>query len=153
MFDGPGQGGTLLESGLNMSHNFDEVLASVLDVAGEYSTWQHTVVMGLSLGGLLCLKAVSGFNMATRVHAVVANPAELNLMDAIRVRTPFPHSVRERLPKEPFWAGWLLGILPRRMAAAQNASGWVLRRAMLVHGCQTPLDYGSHFMSSTTTIS
>ena len=38
VFDGPGQGGTLLEYGMKMSHNFDEVLASVLDVVDEHGT-------------------------------------------------------------------------------------------------------------------
>ncbi len=58
-FDGPGQGGTLLESGIAMSHDYDKVLEAVLDVSAQYDTWKHTIVQGLSFGGLLCLKAVA----------------------------------------------------------------------------------------------
>jgi alpha-beta hydrolase superfamily lysophospholipase len=60
VFDGPGQGGTLLEFGMKMSYNYDEVFASVLEVVAEHGTWRQAVVMGLSLDGLLCLKAISG---------------------------------------------------------------------------------------------
>jgi hypothetical protein len=81
VFDGLGQGGTLLEYGMKMSHSFDEVLANVLDMAAEYGTCRQTTVTGLSLGGLLCLKAISGANTSSRVHALVADPAELNLVD------------------------------------------------------------------------
>jgi alpha-beta hydrolase superfamily lysophospholipase len=140
-FDGPGQGGTLLESGMKLSHDFGEVLASVLDVAAEHGTWRRTVVMGLPLGGPLCLKAVSGSKMAARVHAVVADPAELNLIDTFRARLSFPQNMLERLPNGPAWAIWLLHIILRRMAASQSVAGWALRRGMLVHGCHTPLDY------------
>ena len=58
-FDGPGQGGALLESALKLSHNYDEVLALGLEEVSKHGTWAKTVVMGLSLGGLLCLRAVA----------------------------------------------------------------------------------------------
>lgn len=139
--DGPGQGGSLLESGMKLSHDFGEVLASVLDVAAEHGTWRHNVVMGLSIGGPLCLKAVSGSKMATRFYAVVADHAELSLMDTFRARLYFPQNILERLPHGPTWAVWLLHIVRRCMAASQSVAGWALRRRMLVHGCHTPLDY------------
>lgn len=141
VFDGPGQGGTLIESGLKLSHDYDDVLSSVLDVAAEYGTWRQTAVMGLSLGGLLCLQAASGPKTASRVQAVVADPAELNLIDAFRSRLPFPQTVCDQLPDGPAWAAWLLELILGRMATGSGMAGWALRRGMLVHGCTTPMEY------------
>lgn len=141
VFDGPGQGGTLLESGVKISPNFDKVLASVLDMTAKHGAWRQTIVMSSSLDGLLCLRAVSSPRTASRVHAVVADSAGLNLIDGFRSRTPFPRSVRKRLPDGPAWAVWLLGIIMGRVAAGQGTAGWALRQGMLVHGCSTPIEY------------
>jgi alpha-beta hydrolase superfamily lysophospholipase len=88
-FDGPGQGGTLLESGMKLSHDFGEVLASVLDVAAEHGTWRRTVVMGLPLGGPLCLKAVSGSKMAARVHRIYSSAFRMDLPGLYGYSTSF----------------------------------------------------------------
>ena len=141
VFDGPGQGGTLIESGMKMSYNYDEVLASVLDVAANHGTWRQTIVMGLSLGGLLCLQAVTSPDTIARVHALVADPAEMNLIDAFRSHLPFPQSICDQLPESPTWAAWLLSIILNRMSTTQGTAGWALRRGMLVHGCDSPMSY------------
>lgn len=141
LFDGPGQGGTLIESGMKLSHNYDQVLASVLRVATEHGSWTQTIVMGLSLGGLLCLQAVSGEKVASRIHAVVADPAELNLIDAFRSRLPFSQSINGQLPEGPPWASWLLDLFLSHKAGGNNMIGWALRRGMLVHGCSKPMDW------------
>lgn len=142
VFDGPGQGGTLIEFGMKLAHNYDVVLGSVLDVAATHGTWKQTIVMGLSLGGLLCLKAVaSSPKTASHFHALVADPAELNLIDAFRSRLPFPQSLCDQLPEGPAWAAWLMGIVLNRIAAGHSLGGWALRRGMLVHGCDNPMAY------------
>jgi pimeloyl-ACP methyl ester carboxylesterase len=141
IFDGPGQGGTLLEAGVKLSHVYDEVLVSVLDTAAQHGSWKHTVVEGLSLGGLLCLQAVASSTTQSRVHAVVADPGELNLLDAFRGRLPFPQSICDQLPEGPGWAAMLLGFILGHMAAGNSMPGWALRRGMLVHACDTPMEY------------
>jgi pimeloyl-ACP methyl ester carboxylesterase len=141
IFDGPGQGGSLIEAGMNLSHNYDKVLANVLRAASEHGSWRQTVVMGLSLGGLLCLQAVSSEKNASRIHALVADPAELNLIDAFRSRLPFPQSICDQLPEGPPWAAWLLDLFLRQKAGGNNMIGWALRRGMLVHGCSTPIEW------------
>jgi hypothetical protein len=75
------------------------------------------------------------------VHAVVADSPGVSLLNVFRACTSFPQSVQERLPNEPSWAVWLLGIVLGHLATRQTISGWDLRRAMLVHGCQTPMNY------------
>ena len=141
VFDGPGQGGTLIESGLKVSNNYGEVLSSVLDVAAVYGTWRRKIVMGLSFGGLLCLQAASSSNIAAQVHAVVADPAELNLIDTIRWRIPFAQGVYHQLPESRPLAIWLLEVVLARLAAGDDMAGWTLRGGMLVHGCNTPMQY------------
>jgi pimeloyl-ACP methyl ester carboxylesterase len=141
VFDGPGQGGTLLELGLKMSHTYDEALTSALDAVAKHGSWNHTIVMGLSLGGLLCLQAAIGPTVSSRVSAIVADPAELSLLDAFRSRLPFPRSICDQLPEGPAWAATLLDFILNRMAAGNSMPGWIFRRGMLVHGCNTPMEY------------
>lgn len=141
VFDGPGQGGTLLESDMKLSHVYDEVLISVLDIAAQHGNWTHTVVEGLSLGGLLCLQAVANSATQSRIHAVVADPGELNLLNAFRGHLPFPQSICDQLPGGPGWATMLLSFILNRLAAGSSMPGWALRRGMLVHGHETPIEY------------
>ena len=140
-FDGPGQGGALLESALKLSHNYDEVLALGLEEVSKHGIWAKTVVMGLSLGGLLCLRAVASPKVQPRLHAVIADPGELNLLDAFRARLPFPQNICDQLPDGPAWAIPVLNFILNRLVAAQGMAGWALRRGMLVHGYDTPLAY------------
>ena len=141
IFDGPGQGGTLLESGLTLSHVYDKVLDGVLQEAARHGAWTHTVVQGLSLGGLLCLQAVSPAAIQSKVHAVIADPGEKNLLDMFRQRLPFPRDLRDQMPHGTGDAVAILDFMLTRMSLANDATGWALRRGMLVHGVTTPLDY------------
>src|SRR3569833_199214 len=140
-FDGPGQGGTLLEGGVALANTYDEAVLAALGVAAEHGAWTLSVLHGLSLGGLLCLSAAAQDAVQGRIAAVVADPGELGLEQAFRERLPFPRGIADRLPREPAWAVSLLGLLLGRMAGGAGAGGWVLRRGMLVHGTTTPLDF------------
>ena len=141
IFDGPGQGGTLLESGMVLSHVYDQVLGAVLETADEHGTWDQIVVHGLSLGGLLCLQAVASPVTQSRVSAVIADPGEMSLFDAFCERLPFPQSICDQLPEGPWWAVTILDFILGRMLGGAGMLGWVLRRGLLVHGCATPLEY------------
>jgi len=141
IFNGPGQGGTLLESGLTLSHVYDQVLDVVLQEAAKHGTWTHTVVQGLSLGGLLCLQAVSPAAIQSKVHAVIADPGEKNLLDMFRQRLPFPRDLRDQMPDGNGDAIAMADFILTRMSLGNDATGWALRRGMLVHGVTTPLGY------------
>jgi hypothetical protein len=98
-------------------------------------------VEGLFLGGLLCLQAVANSATQSRIHALVADPGELNLLDAFRGRLPFPQSICDQLPEGPGWATMLLSVILNHLAAGSSMPGWALRRGMPVHGHDTPIEY------------
>lgn len=140
VFDGPGQGKALLEDSLPMSHDYDEVLGAVLRALAQHGEWKRIIVQGLSLGGLLCLKAVSGHEIQRQVDAVIADPPSMSLLTAFRSRMPFPESTANQLPEGPVWAVSVLNFMLNWMQASQSALGWTLRRGMLVHSCDSPME-------------
>ncbi len=78
-WDGPGQGGQLIEHGVTMRPDFEIVLGAVID----WSLRQHfvqedgIVVIGRSLGGYLGPRGVSREN---RVRALVADPGQFDFV-------------------------------------------------------------------------
>lgn len=69
-------------------------------------------------------EAILGAETSSRVHTVVADPAQLNFIDSFRSRMPFLQSVCERLPESPAWAVWLLGVILGNIAGGQSLAGW-----------------------------
>jgi hypothetical protein len=58
IFDGPGRGSTLFESGMKLSHLYDEVLVSILDTAAQHGNWKHG--RGRPISGWPTLSTSSG---------------------------------------------------------------------------------------------
>jgi pimeloyl-ACP methyl ester carboxylesterase len=83
MFDGPGQGGALYEQGLHLRHDWETVVAAVVDFAVQ----QHGVdpdriaLSGWSLGGYLAARAASGEH---RLAACIVDPPVWSLAGGFR---------------------------------------------------------------------
>jgi dipeptidyl aminopeptidase/acylaminoacyl peptidase len=83
-FDGPGQGGMLVEHGVTMRPDFENVLTPLIDWVLEQPFADHGRVMlvGRSLGGYLAPRGASGEH---RVAALVCDPRPVRLHLALQV--------------------------------------------------------------------
>lgn len=84
IFDGPGQGTTLIEHGVTLRPDWETVIKTVIDFAQTLPNVdpQKIALCGWSLGGYLAPRAASG---EPRVAACVADPALPSVADGFRV--------------------------------------------------------------------
>ena len=83
IFDGPGQGGMLIEQGVTMRPDWETVIEAVVDHALTLKQVDATRVAlsGWSLGGYLAPRAASGEH---RLAACIADPAQSAMADSFR---------------------------------------------------------------------
>ena len=138
IFDGPGQGGPLLEHGLTFRPDWETVLSAVLDAVAERPEVDaaRIALIGESFGGYLAPRGATD----PRVAACVLDPAQLDLFQAALARLPIPERLKAQLPDGPRWLLPPLRALLARVARKPTA-GWALRRGMLTHGVATAWDY------------
>ncbi len=134
-FDGPGQGGALIQRGLKMRPDWGSVVTPVIDHAlarGDVDPGRIALI-GLSLGALLAPLAASAEH---RLAACVADCGTYDLYASFLERLPRPLAggvAAGRARARRFTAS-LMTLLMRKPTA-----GWALRRGMLVHGVDDPL--------------
>jgi alpha-beta hydrolase superfamily lysophospholipase len=135
--DGPGQGSALLERGLTLRADWENVIAPMIDhllMRSEVDP-DRIAVIGLSLGGHLAPRAASG---EPRLAACIADCGSYDLYASALDRMPPP--LAQGLRDGKLWAR--LAIRPiLSVLAGKPTAGWALRRGMLVHGVATPLAY------------
>lgn len=97
LVDGPGQGRALIRQGLHLRPDWEHVLRPVVDHALTLPGVDpaRLAVMGWSLGGYLAPRGVSG---EPHVAALVVDPGQWDLLDALRARLPLPGGLKDRLP-------------------------------------------------------
>jgi len=135
-FDGPGQGGALIRQGLTLRPDWEAVVTPVVDVALARDDVDpaRVALIGWSLGAHLAPRAAAAEH---RLAACVADCGAYDLYAGFiarlgplassyekggRVATTAVREMLEHLVKSP-------------------TGGWGLRRGMLVHGLDHPLDY------------
>lgn len=136
-YDGPGQGGSLIEDGLLFRPDWETVLAAVLDAVARRPDVDAARIasMGLSFGGYLAPRAATG---CPTLAACLADPGQYSLLEETRTRLPGP--LARALPDgSPF----LLDLIDRllRMRLNHPTKGWAIRRGLFVHGVERPIDY------------
>jgi acetyl esterase/lipase len=136
-FDGPGQGGALLQQGLVLRPDWENVITPVVDhlVARPDVDPDRIALIGLSLGGYLAPRAASGEH---RIAALIADCGSYDLQAGFLVRLPPPLADRYRAGRRSarIMIGALLKVIARKPTA-----GWALRRGQVVHGSRSPLAY------------
>lgn len=91
LFEGPGQGGALRDSGLAMDYRWEHPAAAVLDYFGlEDVTW-----LGISMGGWLCFRAAA---LEPRISRVIASSVAYDYM---KIPPPAVESFARWLLKYP----------------------------------------------------
>jgi alpha-beta hydrolase superfamily lysophospholipase len=136
-FEGPGQGAVLIQRGLVMRPDWERVVTPVLDFAVTQPGVDpdRVALIGLSLGGYLAPRAASGEH---RLAACVADGGAFDLFESAMAKLPPPlaHGYREGRPR----ATALLRALLRQVMRRPTA-GWALRRGLLVHGADDPVEF------------
>ncbi len=136
-YDGPGQGGPLAEDGLVFRPNWETVFAAVIEAvaARPEVDRRRIVLMGLSFGGYLAPRAAVG---RTDLAALIADPGLFSLLEATRLRLPKPFA--SALPDgDRFRLGLIERLVSMRLGSLTG--GWALRRGLIVHGVDRPIDY------------
>ncbi|HYC25265.1 MAG TPA: alpha/beta fold hydrolase [Roseiarcus sp.] len=136
-YDGPGQGGTLIEDGMTFRPDWETVLAAVLGYLMSRAEVDPARVaqLGLSFGGYLAPRAASGNPM---LAACIADPGQYSLLEEAKTR--LPGLLARQLPDgSPF----LLDALDKliRLRLEHPTKGWAIRRGLWTHGLERPIDY------------
>ncbi|MDH2389014.1 CocE/NonD family hydrolase [Streptomyces sp. HNM0663] len=129
LVDGPGQGSVLIRQGLRLRPDWETVLRPVIDYAAGRSEVDagRIAVMGMSLGGFLAPRGVSGDG---RVAALIADPGMWDLLAGMGL----PPDVMDRLPDvDPDELSALVA------PAAESPMGrWrLVQRGLWTHGVQS----------------
>jgi pimeloyl-ACP methyl ester carboxylesterase len=101
IFDGPGQGKLLIEEGLTMPADWENVVSPVVDFALGLDVVDpdRIAIMGWSLGGYLAPRAASGEH---RLAACIADPGQDGIIGGVRqaaVKLGIPKAEADALPE------------------------------------------------------
>jgi pimeloyl-ACP methyl ester carboxylesterase len=133
MFDGPGQGSTLMRENMPMTHEWEKPVGAVLDHFG----LTDVTLVGISLGGCLALRAAA---FEPRVKRAVAFDVMLDFFTCITSR-------RGKLAEAAIGtlvqlrASTLVNLLARAMMERDLMSKWGIEQGMHVLGATSPADY------------
>lgn len=129
IFDGPGQG-TALMRGLVMPLAWERPVGAVLDALGI----ERCAAMGMSLGGLLVMRAAA---FEPRITRAVAMDVFYRMFDALEIRLPRPASAALEALVRHRTSG-VLDAAVSRMAARDHDMAWKLQQALAITGTDSP---------------
>ncbi|QJU52452.1 alpha/beta fold hydrolase [Herbiconiux sp. KACC 21604] len=136
-FDGPGQGSVLVEQGLPLRPDYENVVTPVIDWLLERDDVDpaRVALIGLSLGGYLAPRAASGEH---RVAACIADSGAFDLFDAAVSRVP--KLLRGQIPDGNEAARKLVEAMVERMEKSPTG-GWALRRNLYAHDVDDTMEF------------
>ena len=136
MFNGPGQGSTLMREKIPMTPNWEKPVSAVPD----YFNANNVTLIGMSLGGFLAIRAAS---LEPRVKRVIAYDVMLDFFACVTSRRgklaelAIKTLVRLRL-------SFILNALARIMIKRDMYSRWGITQGMHVMACKTPYEFFSN---------
>ena len=142
MFDGPGQGSTLMRESMPMTPEWEKPVGAVLDHLG----LSDVTLIGISLGGCLALRAAA---FEPRIKRVVAFDVMLDFFQCVTSRRGLPVEivlatlVRLRLAA-------LIDMMARVLMARDLYSRWGIEQGMHVLGVASPAAYFFKLEAYTT---
>jgi len=133
MFDGPGQGTTLMREKIQMTHEWEKPVAAVLDYLG----LNNVTLIGISLGGYLAVRAAS---LEPRVQRVIAYDVMLDFFECVTSRRgKVAESLMTGLVK--LRSSLILNVVAGVMMKRDMYSQWGIAQGMHVMGCKTPYEF------------
>jgi pimeloyl-ACP methyl ester carboxylesterase len=138
LFDGPGQGRPLIEQGLAMRPDWENVVRPVVDYALERPEVDpgKIALMGWSFGGYLAPRAASGEH---RLSACIADPGLWDLLEAMKSR--FSALPKEVLDEFPGVDPAVLEPIMEHIDATPALRWAIVQRAFWVHGIDSLSQY------------
>ena len=140
LYDGPGQGRNLVRDGLPMRHDWENVVAPVIDYALSRSDVDadQVVLAGWSFGGFLAPRAAA---FEHRIAALWADPGQWDQADAIIPRLPLDDADKAKFPDiDPAKLQPMEDYL--RSDKADPDMRWrLIGRGLWVHGKDTLYDF------------
>jgi pimeloyl-ACP methyl ester carboxylesterase len=133
MFDGPGQGSTLMFGKLPMAHEWEKPVAAVLDYTGA----ENVTLIGISLGGYLAIRAAS---VDKRIQRVIAYDVMLDFFDCITSRRgKVAAIIMKSLVKLKM--AFVLNAAAKILIKKDMYSQWGIAQGMHVTGCKKPYEF------------
>ncbi|MBP2028596.1 pimeloyl-ACP methyl ester carboxylesterase [Acetoanaerobium pronyense] len=126
MFEGPGQGATLKKYNLPLTHEWEKPIKAILD----YFNLDDVTLIGISMGGWLCLRA-SAFE--PRIKRVIASSIAFDYM---QIPPKFIASFARFLFKYPKLMNYLAELKMKKMPQEK----WGIYNLMYITKKDTPLD-------------
>ncbi len=133
LFEGPGQGGALEDSGLPLTHEWEKPVSAVLDQLG----LENISLMGRSLGGYLALRAAA---FEPRVRRVIADDVVFDFY-ACTLHHFDPVARARFTAGVDLQAADSINAILEREAQSNPMLAWVVQQGMHVMGVQTPFEY------------
>jgi pimeloyl-ACP methyl ester carboxylesterase len=133
MFDGPGQGSTLMYENIPMTHEWEKPVGAVLDYLG----LSDVTLIGISLGGYMCIRAAA---YEPRIKRVVAYDVMLDFFQCVTSR-------RGKLVENALNTVVHLGLsapldlMSRRLMKRDLYARWGIQQGMHVTGTTSPSEY------------
>jgi pimeloyl-ACP methyl ester carboxylesterase len=133
MFDGPGQGSTLMFGKMPMTHEWEKPVAAVLDYLGA----ENVTLLGISLGGYLAIRAAS---LEKRIQRVIADDVMLDFFACVTSRRG---RIAAYLMKSliKLRLAFVLNAVAKLMMKRDLYSQWGISQGMHVTGCKTPYEF------------
>ncbi|MFV0432749.1 MAG: alpha/beta hydrolase family protein [Leucobacter sp.] len=136
-FDGPGQGSVLVDQGIPLRPDWENVLPTVVDWLIEQPgvDVDRIGIIGWSLGGHLAPRAASGEH---RLAACISDSGFYDLFDSIVGR--IPAAMRGEIPDGN---RAVVAVVSAMMDGLMHkpTGGWSLRRGLYVNGVDSVMDY------------
>jgi pimeloyl-ACP methyl ester carboxylesterase len=132
-FEGPGQGGALEDSGMVLTAEWHRPVGAVLDHFG----LDHVILLGISLGGCLAIRAAAS---EPRISRVIADDALTDFL-ACNLRQA-PRLARSAITAlRAVRADRLLDVIVHWRMRRDKLSAWGIAQGQHVLGVQTPHEY------------
>lgn len=140
IFDGPGQGTSLIEHGMTLRPDWETVISSVVDFAQSLPNVdpQKIALCGWSLGGYLAPRAASGEH---RLAACVADPALPSVADGFRAYAMKLGATQEEAAQLGEMPAALMERMEQIIANDRKLQWSVAKRGYWVNGAETLRDY------------
>ena len=132
-FDGPGQGASLEEAGLPLTHEWHKPVGAVLD----YFDLDNVTLIGISLGGCLALRAAA---YEPRIHRVISDDTDTDHLEVmLGLLKPSVRAAMISLLK--LGADHVIDKLMERASKENLSTDFAVQQGMLVTGSKTPSGY------------